>query len=57
MSNLNRMMRSDGIGRIFTAKQRDPAADTRALERQIDQMVYALYGLTDAEIALVEGNG
>jgi hypothetical protein len=25
------------------------------LERQIDQMVYELYGLTPAEIAVVEG--
>jgi len=27
-----------------------------ATDRQIDQLVYALYGLTDDEIALVEGN-
>ena len=27
-----------------------------ALDRQIDQLVYELYGLTDEEIALVEGN-
>ena len=26
-----------------------------ATDRQIDQLVYALYGLTDEEIALVEG--
>jgi hypothetical protein len=29
--------------------------DTSALERQIDEMVYKLYGLTDEEIAIVEG--
>lgn len=28
-----------------------------ALERQIDEMVYALYGLTPEEIAIVEGKG
>jgi adenine-specific DNA-methyltransferase len=29
-------------------------ADTSPLERQIDKMVYELYGLTDEEIAIVE---
>ena len=33
------------------------AADTTALEREIDQQVYALYGLTPEEIAMVEGGG
>jgi len=28
-----------------------------ATDRQIDQLVYELYGLTPAEIALVEGGG
>ena len=27
---------------------------TRTLEKQIDQLVYALYGLTAAEIAIIE---
>ena len=30
-------------------------ADTSALKRQIDEMVYKLYGLTPEEIAIVEG--
>jgi hypothetical protein len=30
---------------------------TSALERQIDEMVYALYGLTDEEIAIVDVSG
>ena len=42
------------VDRILTAKQRDPAADTRALEAELDRRVYALYGLTNEEIALVE---
>ena len=33
----------------------DTGADTTALEREIDRLVYALYGLTEAEIAIVEG--
>ncbi len=32
-----------------------PVADTSALERQIDQMVYKLYDLTPEEIGIVEG--
>ena len=39
---------------ILAAKQRDAAADVSALEREIDQLVYALYALTPEEIALVE---
>jgi hypothetical protein len=30
-------------------------ADTRALEREIDELVYALFGLTDEEKAIVNG--
>jgi hypothetical protein len=30
-------------------------ARVKELERQIDQMVYELYGLTEEEIAVVEG--
>lgn len=29
--------------------------DTHELESQIDTLVYALYGLSEAEIAIVEG--
>lgn len=31
------------------------AADTSALEREIDRIVYELYGLTEEEITIVEG--
>jgi adenine-specific DNA-methyltransferase len=41
--------------RVLAAKRADPAADSSALEREIDQRVYALYGLTPEEIKLVEG--
>lgn len=40
--------------RILAAKARDAAADVSGLEREIDQLVYALYGLTPAEIQIVE---
>jgi hypothetical protein len=36
-------------------REKDPKADTFALEKQIDEMVYALYNLTPDEIAIVEG--
>jgi hypothetical protein len=35
----------------------DPHADTSALEREIDRLVYQLYELTDDEIAVVEESG
>ena len=33
-----------------------PAADTADLEKEIDFMVYALYGLSEEEIEIVEGS-
>lgn len=41
--------------RILAAKWMNPQADTSALEREIDQLVYQLYGLTEEEIKIVEG--
>jgi hypothetical protein len=35
----------------------DPAADTNALEREIEQQVYALYVLMTEETRIVEGAG
>ena len=42
------------VDRILAAKRKNPEADTSALEREIDQLVYALYGLTPEEIRIVE---
>jgi len=47
-------VRRIGVGTSLAAKKRDPGADTTALEREIDQRVYLLYGLTPEEIASVE---
>jgi hypothetical protein len=44
------------VARILSTKQRDAEADTSALEQEIDQLVYALYGLTPEEIQIVEGS-
>jgi Alw26I/Eco31I/Esp3I family type II restriction m6 adenine DNA methyltransferase len=41
---------------ILAAKQRDAEADTSTLERKIDESVYALYGLTTEEIALLQSS-
>ena len=43
------------VERILSAKQRDASADVSALERDLDELVYALYALTPEEIQLVEG--
>lgn len=43
------------VDRILATKQADPATDTSALEQEIDGLVYELYGLTEDEVAIVEG--
>jgi hypothetical protein len=43
------------VNQILATKQSDPAADTTALEREIDVLVYGLYGLSAEEVAIVEG--
>lgn len=42
------------VDQFLAAKKKDPDADTSALERQIDEMVYELYGLTEKEIKIIE---
>ena len=39
---------------IQAAKRADTAADTRELEWRLDELVYALYGLTEAESTAIE---
>lgn len=46
----------DLVDRVLAAKQRNPEADTSALEREIDRLVYRLYDLTPAEIDIVEAS-
>ncbi len=41
--------------RMLAAKRANPQADTSPLEREIDELVYQLYGLTEEEIEIVEG--
>ena len=42
------------VDSILAAKDADPDADTTEQEREIDRLVYALYGLMEEEIAAVE---
>lgn len=44
------------VDKILAAKKQDSSADTTEWEKLIDQKVYELYGLTEDEIAIVEGN-
>ncbi|MBD2316249.1 class I SAM-dependent DNA methyltransferase [Phormidium tenue] len=43
------------VDKILTAKKGDRHADTSELEKAIDALVYQLYGLTEEEIKIVEG--
>lgn len=43
------------VDQILYAKSKYHDADTSAFEREIDQKVYELYGLTDEEIRVIEG--
>jgi len=44
------------VDQILSLKKSDPQDDTSALEAEIDQIVYKLYGLTEEEIAIIEEN-
>lgn len=46
----------DLVDQILAAKKKDPQADTTALERKIDILVYLLYGLTWDEVQIVENS-
>ncbi|HVR34946.1 MAG TPA: hypothetical protein VMS21_03765 [Methylomirabilota bacterium] len=39
---------------LLAGEQRDAEADTSGLEREIDELVYALYDLTPEQIKIVE---
>lgn len=43
------------VDKVIEAKTMDRNSNTSSLEAEIDQLVYQLYGLTDEEIAIVEG--
>ena len=45
----------DLVDKILATKKPDASVDTSELEHKIDKLVYKLYGLTEDEIAIVEG--
>ena len=45
----------DLVDKILSAKKANPQADTSKEEAEIDRLVYALYGLSEDEIKVVEG--
>jgi len=44
------------VSQILSIKKKDASSNIRELEVKIDQLVYQLYGLTEEEIKIVEGN-
>jgi hypothetical protein len=53
-----KQLRGVGISRVALEQRTQGklrAGRDAALDRQIDKLVYELYGLTEAEIAIVEG--
>jgi len=43
------------MDKILAAKKQNPHADTSEWERDIDELVYRLYDLTEEEVKIVEG--
>jgi hypothetical protein len=43
------------VDEILKVKKKNPDSNTAALEKEIDQLVYELYELTEDEIKIVEG--
>ena len=48
---------ADLVDKILSAKRKNLEADVSEWESEINRRVYALYGLTEADIRLVEGEG
>ncbi len=44
----------DLVDKVLSAKRQNPQADTSAWEREIDELVYELYGLSEEEIKIIE---
>ena len=55
-TNSDRSSIEPRVEKTLADKKRDPEADTSVLEREIDKIVYKLYGLTEEEIKIVESD-
>ena len=49
------LFEADEAALLLMVAAQNPAADVSALEAEINQRVYALYGLSAEEIRIVEG--
>ncbi|HZH69284.1 MAG TPA: Eco57I restriction-modification methylase domain-containing protein [Flavobacteriaceae bacterium] len=47
---------SEKVKQVLVLKKQNPLANTAELEKQIDQLVYKLYNLSEEEIEIVENN-
>jgi hypothetical protein len=54
-SSQEREMIESLVDQIIESKNQDPSSDTSTIEAEIDQLVYAIYGLNEEEIGIVEG--
>ena len=55
LDNINKKIQIEKLtDKILIAKKKDSNSDTTALEKEIDRLVYELYGLTEEEIEIVE---
>jgi hypothetical protein len=48
--NISQLVRN-----VLAFKAQNTSTDTTSIETEIDQLVYQLYGLTDEEVRIVEG--
>jgi adenine-specific DNA-methyltransferase len=56
MQHIIQSIISNLVSDILNFKKEYPEKDTYVLEREIDQLVYQLYGLTPEEIEIIEIN-
>ncbi len=56
LETINQQPFIDKVDQILSLKKENPQADTSALEREIDIMVYELYGLSEEEVKIVENS-
>jgi len=49
-----KLLLTDKVNEIISAKKNNPSLDTLTLEKEIDLMVYQLFGLTVEEIKIIE---
>jgi hypothetical protein len=45
----------DIVDKIYSFKKNNPSADVSDLENKIDRLIYEMYGLTEADVRLLEG--